>query len=220
MFQRLAFRAAAFASTLLFAAAFSAAAQAEPAAPVEGQDYVLLEKPTATSADQIEVAEVFGYSCSHCAHFQPLVSEWKKTLPADVKFEYVPAAFGGIWEVYGRVFYTAQTMGVLDKTHDALFEALHTERRPINKIEDLADFYAEYGVDKEQFLSTLDSFPVNAKIADARERGTEWGIEGTPTIVVAGKYRVMAPREGGFKRMLEITDGLIAKERVARRNVE
>ncbi|MCX7556974.1 thiol:disulfide interchange protein DsbA/DsbL [Xanthomonadaceae bacterium JHOS43] len=201
----------------LFLLAFVACAgtvHAQPAAPVEGQDYTLIDPAVPTlSGDRIEVVEVFGYSCVHCATFAPVISAWKKKQPDDVRVEYVPAVFGGIWEVYGRVFYTAETMGVLDLTHDALFEALHTERRPVNKIEDIADFYAEHGVDKEQFLATLDSFPVNAKLAKARERAMGWGIDATPTMIVAGKYKVMAPRHGGFERMLEIVDALVERER-------
>ena len=218
MLKRFMRRTGQMAVLTLLTVAFAGAAVAQSTDPVEGRDYTRIDPPTKTSGDGIEVVEVFGYSCSHCAHFQPLVSEWKKKLPADVKFEYLPAAFGGVWEVYARVFYTAQTMGVLDKTHDALFEALHTEHRPISKIEDLADFYAEHGVDKAQFLSTLDSFPVNAKVAEARDRAAAWNIEGTPTMVVAGKYRVMAPPQerGGFKGMLEIVDRLIARERAAK----
>ncbi len=201
---------------LLAAATFAGAAQAQPAAPVEGQDYTVLDPPAATlSGDRIEVVEVFGYSCVHCAHLAPLISAWKKKQPADVKVEYVPAVFGGIWEIYGRVYYTAETMGVLDITHDELFHALHTERRPVSKIEDIADFYAEHGVDKEQFLATLDSFPVNAKVANARQRAVAWNVEATPTMIVAGKYKVMAPRQGGFERMLEIVDALVARERAA-----
>lgn len=199
---------------LLAAVAFAGAAQAQPTAPVEGQDYIVIDPPVATnSGDRIEVVEVFGYSCVHCAHFAPLISEWKKKQPADVKVEYVPAVFGGIWEVYARVYYTAETMGVLDLTHDELFKELHVEHRPVNKIEDIADFYAEHGVDKEQFLATLDSFPVNAKIANARERVMGWGVDATPTMIVAGKYKVLAPREGSFPRLLEIVDALVAKER-------
>lgn len=210
MFHRLA-------SLLLFAAmAVLVPLQAHAADPAEGLDYVLIDPPVAThSGDKIEVVEVFGYSCSHCANFAPMIKDWTQKQADDVKVEFVPAVFGGVWEVYARVYYTAQTMGVADITHDELFEALHVERRAVSKIEDIADFYAEHGVDKDQFLATLDSFPVNAKIAEARTRVTGYGVEGTPSMVVAGKYRVMAPREGGFKRMLEITDFLVAKERAA-----
>ncbi len=212
MFQRL------FLLFCLSLAALIFAPHAFAADPVEGEDYTLIDPPVATqSGDKIEVVEVFGYSCSHCAHLAPVISKWKAQQPEDVKVEYLPAAFGGIWEVYARVFYTADTMGVVDATHDALFEALHEERRPVNKIEDIADFYAEHGVDKEQFISTMDSFPVNAKLANARTRAAGYGVEGTPTLIVEGKYRVMAGKTGGFERMLEITDFLVEKERKARK---
>lgn len=201
---------------LLAAIALPGMAQAQPAAPVEGQDYTLIDPPVAPlSGDRIEVVEVFGYSCVHCAHFAPLISEWKKKQPADVRVEYVPAVFGGIWEIYARVYYAADALGVLDLTHDELFQALHVERRPIGKIEDIADFYAEHGVDKENFLATLNSFPVSAQIETARKRAMGWGVDATPTMIVAGKYKVQAPRQGGFERMLEIIDALVAKERAA-----
>lgn len=211
MFQRFAIL------SCLFLASLAWSLVAHAADPVEGQDYFLIDPPAAThSGDRIEVVEVFGYSCPHCAHFAPLLAEWKVGQPADVKVEYMPAVFGGIWETYARIYYTADTMGVAEATHLALFQALHEERRPINKIEDIAELYAEHGVDKDQFMSTLESFPVNAKMADARTRVMAMGVDATPTMVVAGKYRITAPREGGFERLLQITDFLIHKERAER----
>ena len=210
MFQRLAMLSCLLLASLILLS------QAWAADPVEGQDYQLIDPPAAThSGDRIEVVEVFGYSCPHCAHFAPLMAQWKARQPEDVKVEYMAAAFGGIWEVYARIFYTADTMGVGEDVHQALFKALHEDHRPINSIEDIADFYAEHGVDKAQFMSTLESFPVDSKLADARARAVAMGVEATPTMVVAGKYRVTAPRDGGFQRMLEITDFLVAKERAA-----
>lgn len=215
-----------FATPLLLAVAallaLPAAAQTPPAAGAEpfqaGRDYFPIEPAQPTSSgDQIEVIEVFGYSCIHCAHLAPQLAAWKKTLPSDVKLDYMPAVFGGIWEVYGRAYYTAQTMGVLEKTHDPLFEALHTEKRRIGSLDDLAAWYAEHGVDKAQFLATMESFAVNAKIAQAQAQVPRYGVDGTPSIIVEGKYRVVAPREGSFTKMLQITDWLIEKERAAKK---
>lgn len=181
---------------------------------VEGRDYIAIDPPVQTrSGKQIEVVEVFGYSCPHCANFAPYLNRWAKEQKPDVKLELVPAAFGGIWDAYARVYYTAVTMGVADLTHDALFEALHAERIPVRNMDDIAGFYAGHGVDKAQFMSTIESFPVGDKVSDARQRVLAYGVDGTPTMVVAGKYRVLAPREGGFSRLLEVVDFLVAKER-------
>jgi protein dithiol oxidoreductase (disulfide-forming) len=204
-----------FAFLLMLAAAPLALAQ-----PFEaGRDYQRIEpaQPTASGA-KIEVLEIFGYPCIHCAHAAPEISRWRKTLPPDVQFGFMPAVFGAVWEAYARAYYTAETMGVVERTHDKLFEVLHTERRPIRNLDDIAAFYAEYGVDKEAFLATLNSFPVNAKIARASEQVSAYGVEGTPTMIVAGKYRVMSPGgEDGFARMLQVVDHLIALERGAKK---
>jgi protein dithiol oxidoreductase (disulfide-forming) len=190
-----------------------------PAAPSfsAGQDYFVIEPAqTANNADgRIEVVEVFGYSCIHCANLQPEVDAWKANLPGDVHFEYVPAVFGGVWEAFARAYYTAETMGLLDRTHSALFRAIHEERRPFRNYEDIAGFYADYGVSQDQFLATMASFPVDAKVARARELVPAWGVEATPTMVVAGKYRVPVAHQGGFGRMLRVVDHLVQTERAA-----
>lgn len=184
-----------------------------------GRDYVAIEGGQPWIDDgKIEVVEVFGYSCIHCAHAAPVVAEWRKGLAPDVRLSFVPAVFGGIWETYARVYFTAEVMGVMEHTHETLFDVLHVQKRPITSIEDVAAFYAEHGADKDVFLATLSSFPVNAKIEQARERIPAWGVEATPTIVVAGKWRVMSRGgEDGFAQMLKVVDFLIAQERAAKK---
>jgi protein dithiol oxidoreductase (disulfide-forming) len=180
-----------------------------------GRDYFLIEPPQPTrSGERIEVIEVFGYSCIHCANLQPTIDEWKVGLPADVHFDYLPAVFGGVWEAYARAYYTAETMGLLERSHDALFRAIHEERRPFRSLEDIAGFYADFGVSQQQFLATMSSFPVEAKLAHAREAVPAYGVEGTPTMVVNGKYRVPVSQQG-FGHMMRVVDYLIQRERAA-----
>jgi len=184
-----------------------------------GRDYHPIEpaQPTA-SGDRIEVIEVFGYPCIHCAHAAPVIGEWAQGLGPDVELNFMPAIFGGVWEAFGRAYYTAETMGVVEKTHEKLFEAIHTEHRPFRNLEDIAAWYGEHGVSKEAFLSGLQSFPVNAKISQATEQVRAYGVEGTPTMIVNGKYRVMSPGgEDGFEKMLQVVDFLVNKEREAKK---
>ena len=186
---------------------------------VAGRDYIPIEGAAPAAGDKIEVVEVFGYSCPHCAHAAPVIAEWRKSLPSDVQLSFMPAVFGGVWEAYGRAYYTAETMGVVERTHDVLFDELHVKNRSVQSLDDIAAFYAEYGVDKETFLATMTSFAVDAKIAKAKEQVPAWGVEGTPTMVVAGKYRVMSPGgTDGYKTMLKVVDFLVAKERAAKKS--
>ena len=200
-------------------AAAEAAAKAPP--PVEGTDYVTIAngQPFDTPPGRIEVVEFFGYVCPFCAAVQPTVSAMKAKLPPDVHFVYVPAAFGGPWDNYAKAFYAADAMGLVDKTHDAMFRAIHIDNtlkgeRGMDKPEDIAAFYVNYGVDPNQFLASMQSFAVATKVNRARQYMTEAFANGdqmgTPAFVVAGKYRVKGKT---VDDMFRIINQLIVAER-------
>ena len=192
---------------------------AHAATPVAGVDYVEIPngKPFAPLNGKVEVVEVFGYTCIHCAHFQPQVAAWKRKQPAHVRFTPVPAAFGGFWMPYARAYYAAAKLRVLGKTHDAVFKALHeTGSLPIQNAsdEEIAAFYASYGADPKAFIAAMRSPATDLLLDRSRDFALATGIEGTPTIVVNGKYRVTGRN---FDDTLRITDYLVAKERAARK---
>jgi thiol:disulfide interchange protein DsbA len=196
------------------------AATAEPAPftgeiPRPGKDYEVLETPQPTwGRGKIEVAEVFGYTCIHCAHLQPELNIWHKTMAKDIRFEYVPAAFGGAWDTLGRAYFAAEAMGVREKTHDAIFNAIHVDHvLKTASDEEVADLYASFGVDRERFLATMKSFGVDAKLAKARQFALRGGVSGTPTMIINGKYRVNVTPDRGFKGMLSTVDYLVSLER-------
>ena len=200
-------------------AAAEAAAKAPP--PVEGTDYVVIPngQPLDTAPGRVEVVEFFGYVCPFCAAVQPQVSAMKAKLPADVHFVYAPAAFGGMWDNYAKAYYAAEAMGLVEKTHDALFRAIHIDQtlkgeRGMDKPEEIAAFYAGYGADPNQFLSSMQSFAVATKVNRARQYMTEAFANGdqmgTPAFVVAGKYRVKGK---SVDDMFRIINQLIAQER-------
>ncbi|TWI05916.1 thiol:disulfide interchange protein DsbA [Luteimonas cucumeris] len=186
---------------------------------VAGVDYIEIPngQPFLPLDGKVEVVEVFGYVCPACAQFQPLVNGWKTKLPANVRFTYVPAAFGGPWTNYAKAYYAAETLGLVERTHDDLFKAIHIDQtlkgeRGQDSVADIAAFYGKHGVDPKQFASTLESFAVDAKLNRAKQWAVRSGLEGTPTIIVNGKYRVKGKT---FPDMLRIADVLIARETAA-----
>ena len=187
--------------------------------PVAGTDYVEIPggKPYAPLDGKVEVVEVFGYTCIHCAHFQPVVDTWLKKQPSSVRFTPLPAAFGGFWMPYARAYYAAAKLRVLGKTHDAMFKALHeTGSLPIQNAsdEEIAAFYKGYGADPKAFIVAMRSPATDLLLDRSRDFAMATGIEGTPTIVVNGKYRVTGR---SFDDTLRITDYLVARERAARK---
>lgn len=189
-------------------------AQANAQSFEEGRHYVALDVPVRTASDTgVEVAEVFWYGCPHCYTFKPIIESWAEDKPDYVNYVKIPAALGASWEPHAKAFYALEAMGELDKVHDALFEALAGERRPLNSGEALADFVADYGVDGELFLKNYNSFGVNARMQQAQSKIRGARVTGTPTLLVAGKYRVTASMAGSHEAALDVVDYLVEREK-------
>jgi len=207
------------ASTAVTTDAATPAATGNGAPLVAGTDYEEIQngQPFDPLNGKIEVVEVFGYVCPACFRFQPMINAWEKSLPSDVRFTYVPAAFGPEWVPYAHAFYVSQSMGLVAKTHDALFNAIHVAQTlpGEGKTPDeaaIAKFYGQYGADPKQFLEAMHSFAVDAKVNRAKQFMTRSGVQGTPTLIIDGRYRVLGK---SYDDMLRIANQLIAQERAA-----
>lgn len=191
----------------------SFSATAMPLAFVEGVHYQPTAQRLATSDENIvEVVELFSYSCPHCFRLDPVIAEWKKTLPENVKFVAVPAIFRDSWLQLAKVFYAAEATGDLEKLHSVIFNAIHVEKRRLNTEEELLDFVAEQGIDRDVFEKAMNSFSVKSKVKKALVMSQTSGITGVPSMVVNGKYRTDAPAAGSMEDMLEVVDFLIEQE--------
>lgn len=197
-----------------------ALAQAAAPAPRPGVDFEVISPAQATFGPpgKIEVAEVFSYHCPACADFQPFISRWKARAPADVRVTYVHAAFGGAIDNLARGFFAAEALGATDRVHVGVFRAFHIERKiTTGSIDEVANVYAGLGFDRKKMLDTMNSFGVTSKVNRAKQFAQRTGANSTPTVIVNGKYRVNATREGGWEGMLRTIDVLVARERAATR---
>ena len=189
------------------------------AEPVAGTDYVVIEggQPIQPATGKIEVVEVFTYWCGHCNEFEPLVRAWQSKLPADVRFTAVPGAFGGHWDAYARAFYAAEQTGVLKRSHADVFKALHERGSlPMQNVspDELATFYAAYGVQPQRYTDALRSEQTDARVKAARAFAMRVRVPGTPALVVNGKYLV---KGRSFEDQLRIASALVERERAAAR---
>ena len=83
----------------------------------------------------------------------------------------------------------------------------------MRNLDEIADFYVQFGADKNKFLSTAKSFAVDGKIRKDQQLVRSYGITGTPTIVVNGRYRVTASSAlPSFQSMLDAVDYLVEIE--------
>jgi thiol:disulfide interchange protein DsbA len=199
------FKSLIFAVVLLFSGvAFSA--------PQLGTDYTLLNPSQPVSTKKIEVMEFFFYECPHCFHLHNELIKWEKTMPSDVEMVYVPTIFRDSTEPLARTYYALQAMGKIKQLDDAIYQAIHVKNMDLHDLDSISQFVASQGVDKAKFASDYNSFTVSSKIVRAKQMIRSYAINGTPTLVVDGKYVITGLQPVDTLRVLNEVIAMARKE--------
>jgi protein dithiol oxidoreductase (disulfide-forming) len=222
----------ALAVALFSLVSFAGAAPAQPPAAaanwVEGKNYFLIAQPQPTNLPKgkVLVTEVFSYACPACNQFRPYMQKLVKSLPPNAVLDYIPASFNPAedWPMFQLAYVTAQTLGVANMTHEAMYDAVwttgelatmdgNTLKSRMPTIEDAARFYQKQaGVPAAKFLETAKSFGVDTQVRHDEDLMKAYGIDRTPTLIVNGKYRVTVQEAGGPTQMVDVVNFLVHKE--------
>ena len=179
-----------------------------------GRDYQVLKPAQPTSSgSKVEVLEFFFYGCSHCFHLHGPFSSWEKTMPKDVDLQYVPVIFRDSWEPMARTFYALEAMGMRERVHNDLFEAWNVFGTDLSDQEKISAFVAKRGVDRSKFDAAYNSFSLAGKVARSNQLVRSYGIRGTPTIAVDGKYIITGLEPADAIRVLNEVIKIARKER-------
>ena len=202
---------------------------AAPAATwTEGIHYVRVTPPQQTTvpAGKVEVMEVFSYACPACNAFQPVIEKLRSTLPPQAQVVFLPAAFNPQedWPMFQRAFFAAQALGIAERTHQAMFDAVwktgelgvttagNRLKDPLPSLADAARFYARVaGVDPQKFLAMANSFAIDSKVRAADAQILAMHVESTPTLIVNGKYRVIRDSVPTNQQLIDLVRYLVAK---------
>jgi len=165
------------------------------------------------NSEQVIVYEFFGYMCPHCSSFQPFIKPWHDKLPKHVKLVRIPVVFQPGWDILAKAYYTSETMGIVEKTHLAMFDAIHKGHKRFKTIEDIAQWYADnFSVDKDSFLSTANSFMIDSKVRQSNAMMRTMQVTSTPTIIINGKYKPNVKALGSQNAVLEMATYLSSLE--------
>lgn len=201
--------------SLLLASQF-ALAQGEPYQ--EGVHYFKVDQvPAQNDSGMVEVTELFSYACSHCNTFEPYMQSWIKSKPENVKVNRIAVAFGRrAWEMMARAYITADMLGIAEESHVAMMDAIWKQNKQFRNLDELADFYSGFGVERDAFLANFNSFAADSQLRKSQRDVQLFGITGTPSMVVARKYRVSSNKDvRDFNAMLDVVDYLVEKETLA-----
>lgn len=190
----------------------AAMAQQDPVSPyMEGRDYFKINQAAAPASDNtVEVTVVFSYLCSHCNTLEPYVEAWAKRMPDNVRLNRMHVNFGGTSEIFARAYIVSEMTGIAEQSHPALMKAIWQDRKRFRNIDQLADFYTQFGLEKERFMANFKSFAADSQLRRVERDVQIFGVTGTPTIIVNRKYRVP-----NTSHVWEVVDYLVAQETAA-----
>ncbi|AOG23604.1 thiol:disulfide interchange protein DsbA/DsbL [Acidovorax sp. RAC01] len=201
------------ASALTLPVASTALAQARQFK--EGKDYKRLDKPVAPDAPagKVDVIEFFWYSCPHCNTFEPSLEAWVKAAPKDLSIRRVPVAFNASFIPQQKLYYALEGMGKLDEMHAKVFRAIHVEKQKLAKDDEIFAWVAKQGADAAKFKEVYNSFTVSNQIRRASQLQDAYGVEGVPSMGVAGKYYTDGTMAGNMQNVLQVVEHIAATAR-------
>ncbi|MBV8048456.1 MAG: thiol:disulfide interchange protein DsbA/DsbL [Paludibacterium sp.] len=173
-------------AVLLTIAGFAHAALVEG----DGKDFTRLPVPQpVANAKKVEVIEFFSYTCIHCYDLDVGLSNWVKTKPSYVDFKRVQIVWGPQFEPFAKLFATMNALNLTEKLHHPVFVAMVEKHVNLGDKDQLAAWLkTQPGVDVNRFMQTYNSFGINAQVASATQQTRAYAIQGTPTLVINGKF--------------------------------
>ena len=158
---------------------------------------------------KIEVAEFFWYGCIHCYNLEPALEAWLPKLPADAYFRRIPAVFNERWGFDAAIFYAFEALAVLEKLHRPFFDAIHKDRLKTDSPAALNEWLTRNGIDLKRFEAAMKSFGVQSKVRRAAQITTSSRIDGTPSLMVHGRYTISSEQGVSREGMLASAERLI-----------
>jgi len=184
--------------------------------PVEGKDYKpIVPALTPESNGKVEVIEFFSYACPHCAEFEPDLENWVKRKPKDVEYRMVPMVFRQEWKAPAKLYFTLEAMGLVDKYHSKVYDAIHKEKKDLFSDAGVKDWAKSVAIDPAKFVEVYDSFGVEAKLQRVATIGRQYGVQFTPALAVGGKFltgpSMATNAQGGldYARFFGVLDQLV-----------
>jgi thiol:disulfide interchange protein DsbA len=95
-----------------------------------------------------------------------------------------------------------------------LFEAWNVFNTDLSDEAKITEFVTKRGVDRSKFSAAYNSFSLQSKVARSNQMVESYGVRGTPTIAVDGKYIITGLEPEETIRVLNEVIALARKDRI------
>ncbi len=176
-------------------------------------DYREIPQQPIETGEKIEVIDFFFYGCQYCNDLLPRLERWRRGMPADVVMRHIPVVRHDSWVPLAKTYFTLEAMGEVERLHPAVFHSYHVEDLYMSQEKVIAEWAGKQGLDREKFMAIYRSDETRQKVERARKQTMEYEIQGTPSLVVDGRFLT----DGASAKTIEILDRMV---RIARQQRE
>jgi thiol:disulfide interchange protein DsbA len=179
-------------------------------------EYRLIDPQPVAVPDRIEVVEFFWYGCPYCYQLQAPMESWLRRKPEDVTLRRIPAIFRESWVPHARLYYTLDALGEVPRLHQTVYRAVHEERIALNSADGTGEWAAQNGIEASRWLAAYNSPEVDRKVEDSRRFTRTYQIQGTPSLIVDGRFLTSSGMSETVAGVIPILDDLIQLAREQR----
>ena len=194
----------------------------------EGENFIAypVAQPVSTPPGKVEIVEGFWYGCGHCYALEPRLESWEKSKPDWIVLKRTPVIWNEVTREDARLFFTIESLGLLDKLHAEVFREIHANGHPLTIIrggrvdpaateKSAREFLMSKGVSAEDFAKYYRTFSAENKLRQAENLSRRYLLDHTPMFVVHGKYLTDAEMAGGIDQLFQVINDLAAREHEA-----
>lgn len=145
-----------------------------------------------------QILEVFSFWCPHCFTFESVAEQIKQKLPAGVPFIKAHVNFMGSATPQAQndatfAMLAAKAMKADKVFNNALFTAIHRERKSVSGMTDIKAIFSAAGGDAVKLEKLTKSFGIKGQVT--KNNKYTRGISSVPAFIINGKYKATMTRD-------------------------
>lgn len=168
------------------------------------------QPPLTKGDDRVEIEAVFAYDCGPCYRLEPAIKRLAEDLGETVEVFHVPAPLNPAWGAYARAHHVAEQLGIIDKARPVLFDEARAGGLTISSVTGLTRLFEQrFGVDPGATFAAYNSESVDDTMVASYRRLQAYGVVGTPTLVINGRYMITGLADSSAGRVINEVKAVI-----------
>lgn len=162
-------------------------------------------------SDEVEVIEFFSYGCPHCAKLEPMLETWRIRNTQHIRFKRVPVSLSSdAKQVYSRLFYVLDSLGVAEKLSAAVFNEIHVYGHYLQTEQEQAAFLEKSGVPSHDVQRAFgESTRLDRRMIEDAALQDRYHIHSVPQFVVQDEFSTDPELAEGLDACLAVLDNLV-----------